>query len=376
MKEPDMFDSHSVPSLTQHTKRVVADTVFPLLHYPVRFEGQHEDGEWHLFFEAQNQNDIEYRLQSYGLGEEYVAMRAVSADGRIFHHTMDEIIQVEKDTGIKAKRQLAPLRAFAQSTPLEAVDTASEIMKASEASQHFTIPHRATVILDHPALHRIVFIEFEDSVACRLYATHYPYQSDVTVTIWKKQHPQIEQGRIKEGLPEDFPPFTMSPRGLAPQIQSFLFLLCASIVRDFWVLNEMSRRSTYQSRTEKKRQRIGKGKNRKLEIQKNYTFIPRFKYNLDAYNTKTKTAVQHGVRVTLSPALVSGHIRKLPEGWKTSKEAIENANEFGISHIATGTTFVRPHKRGEIDQLRSYRSHSALQLLFEQKGNSDEAESD
>jgi hypothetical protein len=96
-------------------------------------------------------------------------------------------------------------------------------------------------------------------------------------------------------------------------------------------------------------------------VEKDYTFIPRFSYDLSVYQT-TKT-VQYQARVMLSPHLVSGHIRRLPSGHQASAEAIQNAQEFGI-RFSDGETFVKPHERGEIEQLRNYRSRSAMQLLF------------
>lgn len=123
----------------------------------------------------------------------------------------------------------------------------------------------------------------------------------------------------------------------------------------------MLRHQVYQKRTEKRREQQGKGKARKMVIHKDYTFIPRFQYDLSVYQT-TKT-VQHQARVTLSPHLVSGHIRRLPAGHQASEEATSNAQEFGIK-FGEGETFVRPHERGEIEHLRNYRSRSAMQLLF------------
>lgn len=368
MLESNMFDSDNRPDfMNPYKRRVISEHIYNLLEYPVSFEGQDKDGDWHVFFTAQNVSDIEFKLQNFGIVDDYVAMRAVSANGRIFHHTMEDIIKVEKNAEQTAIRQTSPIKQFINSSPLDALRTAGEIMKAAESSQHFTIPHRAVLLLNHPALHRIIFVEFDDCVACRLFTTPQQFESNLTVMIWKRHHPEVSKEIDKYKLPDDFPMFAMTPKGLPAPTQAFLFLLCASIVRDFWVLNEVTRRQTYQSRTEKKRRRVGKGKDRKLDVQKEYTFIPRFKYDLDAYDTQSKSAVTHNVRVTLSPALVSGHIRRLPEGWKTSKEAKENAEEFGISILEPGTTFVRPHERGEIEQLRNYRSRSALKLLFEKE---------
>lgn len=372
MNEQNVFDDAQRPDfMDPHSRRVIADHLFTLLKYPVKFEGQTPEGEWNVFFTANTPADVEFRLQNYGLGNDYVAMRAISNDGKIFHHTMEDIIAVEQKAEQRAIRQTAPMRKFINSPPLDALKTATEIMVAAEASQHFAIPHRAVVLLNHPALHRIVFVEFDDSVACRLFVTDAQYESELTVTIWKRHHPNISEQMNQYKLPDDFPMFAMTPKKIPPSIQAFLFLLCASIVRDFWVLNEITRGRTY--RKEKNRQRIGRGKKRKLE--KTYIFIPRFKYNLDVYDTKDKKAVEHSVREKLSPAFVSGHIRRLPEGWKTSDTAKENATEFGITSLAPGTTFVQPHERGEIHRLRVYRSESALRQLFGTESN-DETQTD
>ena len=376
MKDRNVFEAAAQRSLLDQGKHILnlrGQSWFENLSYPIHFQGETPKGDWETFFEAQTLEDVEFKLQNYGLGNDYVAMRAVCDNGRIFHHTMEEIVYVESRAEQKATRQLVPLGEFINSSPIDCVKTATEIMQAAEASQHFTIPNRAVVLVNHPALHRIMFVEFDDSVACRLYITPEQTESEITVTIWKWNHPRIQEHRNEFDLPDNFPPFAMSPKGIPAPVGSFLFLLCASIVRDFWVLNRIDRQRIYKQNTEKVRRRVGKGKDRKLETRKNYTFIPRFKYNIDAYNTKSKTAVKHSVRVTLSPSLVSGHIRKLPEGWNTSDEARENATEFGITRLAPGTTFVRPHKRGEIEQLRNYRSHSALQLLFE-TGDNDETQ--
>lgn len=376
MKDRNVFEAAAQRALLDQGKHFLSrrgQYWFERLEYPIQFQGETPKGEWETFFEAQNLEDVEFKLQNYGLGNDYVAMRAVCSDGQIFHHTMEDIVRVESNAERKALNQLKPLGEFINSSPLESVKTATEIMQAAEASQHFTIPNRAVVLINHPALHRIMFVEFDDSVACRIYITPEQVDSEITITIWKWNHPRIIEHRnqLDHQLPDDFPPFAITPKGLPVPVMSFLFLLCSSIVRDFWVLNEISRSQHYKQNTEKVRMRIGKGKDRKLETRKNYTFIPRFKYNIDAYDTKSKTEVKHSVRITLSPSLVSGHIRKLPEGWNTSDDAKENATEFGITRLAPGTTFVRPHKRGEIEQLRNYRSHSALQLLFETEANNE-----
>ena len=216
------------------------------------------------------------------------------------------------------------------------------------AAKHFVIPPRSHVLIDHPNLHHVRLVEFEDSVVCRIHVNDTePDETEPSVTIWKLKDP-VE--------------FSITPNGLDVDVGAFLVILCASIVRDFWVLETRTKQRTYQRRTEKTRKREGTGKDRKLVVEKDYVFIPRFEYNLSSYQSQPRS-VSHQVRVTLSPHLVSGHLRNLPEGWKPSEGAIEKAKEFGIQ-VGDGQTFVSPHERGAVEQLRSYRSKSALEMLF------------
>ena len=128
-------------------------------------------------------------------------------------------------------------------------------------------------------------------------------------------------------------------------------------------VEERTRQRVYTRRMEKKRTRAGTGKQRKMVVTKDYTFIPRVAYQLDTY--KINKTVQHHARLALSPHRVAGHIRRLPDGHKASKEAIAHAAEFGIRRgIGENNTFVRPHDRGAISYMQLYRSRSALEMLF------------
>ena len=148
-------------------------------------------------------------------------------------------------------------------------------------------------------------------------------ETEPSVTLWKDKSK----------------PFGITPESLNPEVAAFLCLLCACVVRDFWVLEARSARQIYQKNTSKTRNREGTGKARKLVITKDYTFIPRFRYDLASYQ-KHPRSVSHQARVTLSPHLVSGHLRKLPDGWKPSEKQLDAASEFGIT-VSDGTN-LRP----------------------------------
>lgn len=326
------------------------ETLASVLSFPVFLEGRETvESEWELIYEAKNASEFEFKMTSYKLPI-YPLMRARDSGGGLFEVSREQIMKFHEMTTKDNLALLEPLRNFADAVPKQAIETASELARAGYIARHFAITPDSSVILNHPNLNRIRVTEFEDRVVCRLQLTETVTETEPAITIWTGD----ELGK-----------FGFVPEELDAPIQAFLCLLSASIVRDFWVLENRTRQRTYQTRKEKKRERVGTGKDRKLRVEKQYTFIPRFQYDLNAYQDRAKQ-VSHETRVTLSPHLVSGHFRKLPADWKASDEAREHAKEFGLT-LTEGYTFVRPHERGEIEQMRTYRSRSAFELIFGEK---------
>ncbi len=326
------------------------------LNYPVTLEIKRANSGWETAFVAENPADIEFRHSAYAFPSDFEMSRLIEANGMIYEQTKADLDDFNSVHLSKAQNDLEPLNAFIKAAPERAADIADELITAGLRSQHFAIRPRSEVLLSHPNLHHIALHEFDDCVVCRIHTSNAPPDdTEPVVTIWK---PAI--GSVINSQPLNAR-FSFAPVEIDSGIQAFLILLCASIVRDFWVLEQRARQQVYQKRTDKRRERKGKGKARKMVITKDYTFIPRFSYNLSVYQNTKK--VQHQARVTLSPHLVSGHIRRLPEGHQASDEATQNAQEFGI-RFNDGKTFVKPHERGEIEQLRNYRSRSAMLLLF------------
>ena len=231
------------------------------------------------------------------------------------------------------------LKSLATVAPLDAAAIGKELLEAGLRSQHYIMPPAGvTIETGHPVLQTLNL--FEDSK----FLTAIINKSPLLIS-WNKA----------DGS------YSFLPALFDNEIVGFLLLLVASTARDFWTLEERTRTRLYQQRTQKVRRRQGTGKARKLQKEKSYIWLPRFQYDLEKYKL-TKT-VQHQARVTLSPHLVSGHIRRLPDGHQASDAAVENAAEFGLT-VGGDTTFVRPYEAGEIEQLRTYRSRSALQYLF------------
>lgn len=348
------------------------------LEYPVQFEFQRLDDKWVPFYKANNPEECQYRLSSYGLGTNigFKQIRIIEANGTIcFRHTKAQMDNFNREFRASVKKATQPLKTFVNASPKESIETAIELVTGALASQHFTIPRDSVVKLNHQVIDRITIQEFHDCVISRIHIINDP--SDLAtpaVTFWKDNtYLEFLDEKGPYVIPEfpcqpkmDGPGFAFTPYEVHNDIKGFLILLCAAIIRDFWVLEERSASRAYIKHTKKTRERKGRGKDRKLEIKKDYTFIPRFQYNLESY--KVNKTIQHQTRVSLSPHLVSGHLRVLPEGWESSEKAQENATEFGIT-LKEGTTFVMPHQRGAIEQLRTYRSRSALQMLFGETKN-------
>lgn len=344
------------------------------LTYPINFQYKKPDGIWNVFYTAKDSADARYRLSSFGLSAEtdFTHIRIIDANGHtFFEHSKEEMNYFNEDYRSNVIEVLEPLKQFINAAPKESIETALELVTGGLASQHFTVPPDSVVELNHQVLNYLTLQEFSDCVIIRIHLINDPKDyATPAVTFWKAPGTfdefisTFDPDVIPEAPcrpKEHGPGFAFTPYEVHNDIKGFLILLAATIVRDFWVLEERSATRSYIKRTNKTRKRVGRGKDRKLEVTKDYTFIPRFQYNLESY--KVNKTIQHQTRITLSPHLVSGHIRHLPEGWERSEKAQENADQFGIT-LQDGQTFVMPHERGEIEQLRTYRSRSALEMLF------------
>lgn len=138
------------------------------LAYPVHFEGKSDavQTEWETIYTAPTQADIEFRMNSYQFPV-FPFMRIRDANGQIFEVTQDQLLGYNEKTTALTQQKVAPLKAFAGSAPEKALETAQELIRAGMAAKHFVIPLRSYVLIDHPNLHHLRLVEFEDSVVCR-----------------------------------------------------------------------------------------------------------------------------------------------------------------------------------------------------------------
>jgi len=125
-------------------------------------------------------------------------------------------------------------------------------------------------------------------------------------------------------------------------------ILLASIIRDFWVVEERERVFGASMEVRKgPRLRADRGRPRIVYLPR-IRYVNKFKDESDGLNLKAR-----------APHFVVGHLRKAVQA---SEDQIILARKFGII-VPEGFTFVRPHRRGDAAQERIYRSRSALQCL-------------
>lgn len=323
------------------------------LAYPVVIEGRHEwEQDWTTVDTIATQADFEYRIDSFYYPVLFPLMRLRDAQGQVMTVTQQQLLDYDKKAKARVLSETSPLSAFMKSSPAQAMETAQELVQAGIAAKRFLILPSSKVILGHEALYAVQLHEFENSVVCKiLVSDKQAHEAECSVTVWKTE-------RLVDNEPTWF---SMTPDNLPHAVVSFLCLLTATIVRDFWVMEEKSVARAYTRRKEKTRKREGTGKERRLVVEKKYIYLPRCAYQLAT--DRAQTQISREVRVRLSPHLVCGHLRKLQTGFNASVEALARAAEYGLQ-VGEGYTFVRPHRKGEIEQMRTYRSRSAFELLF------------
>lgn len=134
---------------------------------------------------------------------------------------------------------------------------------------------------------------------------------------------------------------------------NFLLDLTGCIARDMFVLEERNKFyniSEVKAKSEKIRQ--------KKKIEEKIIWLPRFRIDFDR---KVNDNNLEDKLIKLSPCHVSGHPRKCEN---PSEKQIELAEKFGVK-LPPGFTYVREYdKSGSKEFVRSYKSRSAMQLIY------------
>jgi Restriction endonuclease len=125
-------------------------------------------------------------------------------------------------------------------------------------------------------------------------------------------------------------------------------ILIASIIRDFWVVEERERVFGASMEVRKSPRLRGDRGHPRIVYLPRIRYISNYKDQPDGLNLKAR-----------APHFVEGHLRK---ALQASQDQILLARKHGII-VPEGFTFVRPHRRGDAAQEQIYRSRSALQCL-------------
>ncbi|MBI1926376.1 HEAT repeat domain-containing protein [Candidatus Poribacteria bacterium] len=264
-------------------------------------------------------------------------------------------------------RDFESLQRIAMQGTENCYNIAQQIMREAWIARRYTLPQcENKVLIKHPGL-GCIFVDEHinppvDSPWIRAARLHSPtFRIDFTCFAEDlAELPYPRQGTI--GLrcaivmePPNQVEFVME-LAVDTLTRDFLFLICATINRDFWV-GEMY---GYEKHT--KYENVGDRKDQKFTKIKRITYIPRKQISLNL--PKRETEIKQRLEVDIAPYMVCGHLRQLPYGWQASSRAKQNAKEFGFDNFPDGFTFVVPYQKGKESQLQTFRSKSALQLLL------------
>jgi len=226
--------------------------------------------------------------------------------------------------------------------------------------KQWTIPFGAYVQLDAGNLNAAKVYEIGNDVACVLVDQHgnyflvwiHPASKKISFVVdanysyalglrVKSELASKENGKNttdSESLKEE----------LNERLELGIKILVASIIRDFWVVEERQRVFGIGYKTRKNnRLRSDEGK-------KAIVYLPRIKYVSDIKDHADALNL-----VARSPHFVTGHLRK---ALHASETQILLARRHGIT-VPEGFTFIKPHRRGDKVQEQIYRSRSALQCI-------------
>jgi Holliday junction resolvase len=254
----------------------------------------------------------------------------------------------------------------------------NDILAEATSLKQWTIPFGAYLQIDLDVIKAVKLFEIGQDVACILVdeTGHYlliwvnPLLQKITISNSLNiansclKRTNLEISKITDELQEQRSQIKIEKNEQDKnweEIQQRLYLvikiILASIIRDFWVVEERERvfgKSFYT----KKYTRLKSDWKKKTIV-----YLPRIRYVGDI-----KEGSKNLDLVARKPHFVTGHLRK---ALKTGESQLFLARQYGIV-VPEGFTFVRPHKRGEKAQEAIYRSRSALQCIQSLKTSTSE----
>jgi len=222
----------------------------------------------------------------------------------------------------------------------EARATASALLGEATRDRQWTIPPRAVVDFRLGPFVRAEVFDFTSHVVfmCRTPRWHY--------------HPivlDIRSGEVIEGLSSLF---AETDAGRADQLEATVYILLASIVRDFLVVED---RSAVFGRVKEARHRSVQNSGTSTEPV--VVYLPRVRYG----GRPEVARLGRDIPIELRVHDVSAHLRRSRHMSPTQRALAE----YHGWTIPDGFTFVRPHRRGIHEVEVIYRSRSALHALYE-----------
>jgi hypothetical protein len=225
--------------------------------------------------------------------------------------------------------------------PEEARETASALLAEATRDRQWTIPPRAVVDFRVGPFTRAEVFDLTSHVVFMCRTARWQYHPVVL---------DIRTGELMEGLSN-----LQAEAGdiaRADRLDATIHLLLASIVRDFLVVED---RSSVFGRVTEPTHRAAKDRGSREEPV--VVYLPRVRYTArpDVARLVRDVPVERRVHE------VSAHLRRSPRMSPTQRALAE----FHGWTIPEGFTFVRPHRRGDLEVEVVYRSRSALHALYE-----------
>ncbi|HEX3483377.1 MAG TPA: restriction endonuclease [Kofleriaceae bacterium] len=222
----------------------------------------------------------------------------------------------------------------------EARATASALLGEATLDRQWTIPPRAVVDFRLGPFVRAEVFDFTSHVVfmCRTPRWHY--------------HPivlDIRSGQVMEGLSSLF---AETDAARADQLEATVYILLASIVRDFLVVEDRS--AVFGSVKEARHRSVQNGGTATEPV---VVYLPRVRYG----DRPDVARLARDIPIERRAHDVSAHLRRSRHMSPTQRALAE----YHGWTIPDGFTFVRPHRRGIHEVEVIYRSRSALHALYE-----------
>ena len=213
--------------------------------FPIEVQVRKHLLDWKTHAVYQTPTEMKFRECADVFDDYYDEIRFVDGNGMTGNVNTLEFIKT-RDRGYQLQQPLlANLKPLVSHAPDHAMEIAQDMITNGLATKHFSIAEDSTVELNHQIIDGFEFAEYDKIVVVLVKCGLSPVATP-SIIIHKDDS---EFSGLKDTVAED-------------SIKAFLYLLVASITRDFWTLEKHN--PNYLIKTETERKREGKGKDRQL----------------------------------------------------------------------------------------------------------------